>query len=92
MIALLPICLSTANLEPRHVKRLTLGDVPLDLVCDVVEYFEHVEELNCVDIQSPQQVCFSNIATHSHKFVCIILIHCLKKECGDFFTYQWSHL
>ena len=72
MIAIIPICLSTANLEPRHVKRVTLGFVPLDLVCDVVKLLEHVEDLNCVDIQSPQQVCFSNLATQSQKFVCII--------------------
>ena len=70
---------------------VTLGYVPLDLVCDVVEYFEHVEELNCVYIQSPQQVRFSNLATHSHKFACIISKHCLRKECDDFVTYQWSH-
>ena len=60
---------------PRHVKRITLGFVPLDLVCDVVKLFEHVEELNCVDIQSPQQVCLSNSATHSQKFASITSIH-----------------
>ena len=59
VIAPLPICLSAGNLVPRHVKTLTLGFVPLDLMCDVVEYLEHVEDLNCFGIQSPQQVRLS---------------------------------
>ena len=45
---------------PRHVKRVTLGHVPLDLVCDVVKLFEHVEDLRCVDIKGPQQVRLPN--------------------------------
>ena len=40
----------------RSVKRVTLSHVPLDLVCGVVDYFEHVEELKCEDIKDPQQV------------------------------------
>ena len=40
----------------RSVKRVTLGDVPLDLVCGAVDYFEHVEELKCEDMKNPQQV------------------------------------
>ena len=45
---------------PRHVKRVTLGFVSLDLVCDVVKVFEHVEDLRCVDIRGPQQVRLPN--------------------------------
>ena len=60
---------SAGSLVPRHVKRVTLGHVPLDLVCDVVKLFEDVEELNCQSIMDPQQVCLSNVATQSHKFV-----------------------
>ena len=45
---------------PRHVKRMTLDGVPLDLVCDVVKVFEHVEELNCQNIKDPQQVRLFN--------------------------------
>ena len=56
MTAPLPICLSAGNLVPRHVKRITLDFVPLDLVCDVVKLFEHVEELNCQRIEAAQQV------------------------------------
>ena len=40
----------------RSVERVTLSHVPLDLVCGVVDYFEHVEELKCEDIKAPQQV------------------------------------
>ena len=40
----------------RSVKRVILWNVPLDVVCGVVDYFEHVEELTCVNIQPPQQV------------------------------------
>ncbi len=60
MTALLPICLPAGNLVPRHVKRVTLGYVPLDLVCDVVKLLEHVEELHCVNIRGPQQVRLPN--------------------------------
>ena len=41
----------------RSVKRVTLSLVPLDVVCGVVNYFEHVEEMKCEDIQDPRQVC-----------------------------------
>ena len=40
----------------RSVKRVTLSRVPLDVVCGVVDYFEHVKELKCEDIKDPQQV------------------------------------
>ena len=40
----------------RSVKRVTLSHVPLDVVCGVVDYFEHVEELKCENISPPQQV------------------------------------
>ena len=31
--------------------------VPLEVVCDVVTFFDSVEEVTCVDIRDPQQVC-----------------------------------
>ena len=40
----------------RSVERVTLGNVPLDLVCGGVGYFEHAEELKCEDITAPQKV------------------------------------
>ena len=40
----------------RSVERVTLSRVPLDVVCGAVEYFEHVKELKCEDIENPQQV------------------------------------
>ena len=41
----------------RSVKRVTLSHVPFDVVCGVVDYFEHVEEVKCEVIEDPQQVC-----------------------------------
>ena len=41
----------------RSVERVTLSHVPLDVVCGVVDYFEHVEEVKCKGIKDPQQVC-----------------------------------
>ena len=40
----------------RSVERVTLEGIPLDLVCGVVDYFDHVEELKCWSISAPQQV------------------------------------
>ena len=40
----------------RSVKSVTLSRVPLDVVCGVVDYFEHVEELKCENIEDQQQV------------------------------------
>ena len=48
----------------RSVKRVTLWYPPLDLVCGVVDYFEHVEELKCEDIKAPQQVCVYFLCVH----------------------------
>ena len=41
----------------RSVERVILSRVPLDVVCGVVDSFEHVEELKCEGIQDPRQVC-----------------------------------
>ena len=40
----------------RSVERVTLGNVPLDVVCGFVDYFELAEELKCQCIRDPQQV------------------------------------
>ena len=48
----------------RSVKRVTLWNVPLDVVCGVVDYFEHVEELKCMNIRDPQQVCIYFLCVH----------------------------
>ena len=60
---------TAGSLVPRHVKRITLGHVPLDVVCDVVKLFEHVEELTCQSITAAQEVCLSKVPTQSHKCV-----------------------
>ena len=51
----------------RSVKRITLFRVPLDVVCGVVDYFEHVEELKCENIKAPQQVFVYFLCVH---YVC----------------------
>ena len=48
----------------KSVKRGTLWYVPLDVVCGVVDYFEHVEELKCEGIKDPQQVRLYNYILH----------------------------
>ena len=48
----------------RSVERVTLTHVPLDVVCGVVDYFEHVEELKCENIMAPQQVCVYFLCVH----------------------------
>ena len=40
----------------KSVKRVTLPGVPLDVVCGVVDYFEHAEDLRFEYIMAPQQV------------------------------------
>ena len=39
------------------VKSISLKYLPLDVLCDVVGIFEHVKELQCVDIDNPLEVC-----------------------------------
>ena len=36
---------------------ISLNPVPLDVVCDVVRIFEHVKELQCINITNPLEVC-----------------------------------
>ena len=40
----------------QHLKSITLNRVRLDVVCDVVEIFEHMKELQCIEISDPQEV------------------------------------
>ena len=39
------------------VESISLKPVPLDVVCDVVRIFEHVKELQCINITNPLEVC-----------------------------------
>ena len=61
--------LSVGNVVQRSVKRVTLWYVPLDVVCGVGDYFEHVEELECEAIMAPQQVCVYFLCVH---YVCTL--------------------
>ena len=57
----------------RSIARVTLDEVPLDVVCDVVTFFESVEEVTCVDIMDPQQVCLCIMfVAHTHRRIHII--------------------
>ena len=40
----------------QHLESITLNRVTLDVVCDVVEIFEHMKELQCIGISDPQEV------------------------------------
>ena len=37
-------------------ERITLNLSPLDVVCDIVEIFEHIKELQCMRISNPLKV------------------------------------
>ena len=39
-----------------NIENVTLNWVQLDVLCDVVEIFEHVKELQCMNISDPQEV------------------------------------
>ena len=62
----LQTCFPAGNLVQRSIERVSLYNVPLDVVCDVVEFFEHVKELQCQCIKAPQQVCLFNVLLLTH--------------------------
>ena len=39
------------------MESISLKYVPLDVVCDVMRIFEHVKELQCMNITNPLEVC-----------------------------------
>ena len=49
-----------------HVKNITLERVSLDVVCDVVEIFEHAKEIQCIHISDPQEVWLLYAAMHTY--------------------------
>ena len=52
-------CLPVGHPVPRSVDKVTLSlpKFPLDVLCDVVLLYEHVNELECEDLKDPKQVC-----------------------------------
>ena len=52
----LPTCRPAGNLVQRSVERVSFNTIPLDFVCEAVEFFGHVKELECTAITTPQQV------------------------------------
>ena len=43
----------------RSIEKVNLDKVPLNVMCDVVRFFEHVKELEFRCIKAPQQVRMS---------------------------------
>ena len=39
--------------------QVTLGAIPLDMLCEIWEVFDHVEHLTCERVSDPQQVCLA---------------------------------
>ena len=62
----LQTCFLAGNLVQRSIERVTLDKVPLDVVCGVVGFFEHVKDLQCWNIKAPQQVCLCNVLLLTH--------------------------
>ena len=52
-------CLPVGHPVPRSVDKVTLSltKFPLDVLCDVVPFCEHVNELDCTKVMDPKQVC-----------------------------------
>ena len=61
----------TGNLVQRSVERVFLIGFPLHFVCEAVEFFGHVKELECKCIRDHQQVCLCIVwQPHEHSSVC----------------------
>ena len=52
-------CLPVGHPVPRSVDKVTLSltTFPLDVLCNVVPFCEHVNELECEDLKDRKQVC-----------------------------------
>ena len=48
------------------MENITLNPVSLDIVCDVVEIFEHVKEIQCSNMCDPQEVWLLYAAMHTY--------------------------
>ena len=64
----LQTCFPAGNLVQRSAERVTLVNVPLDVMCHLVRFFEHVKELECRNIEAPQQVCLFNVCCSHAQF------------------------
>ena len=52
-------CLPVGHPVPRRIDKVTLNLTKflLDVLCDVVPFYEHVNELECKGLKDPKQVC-----------------------------------
>ena len=61
------------------VQQVTVRGAPLDVLCDMLPVFEPVEQLVCLDIKDPQEVCTVELATVILPFCVELLmtpLHC----------------
>ena len=45
------------------VQQVTVRGVPLDVLCDMLQVFEPVEQLVCLDVKDPQEVSLAVLST-----------------------------
>ena len=64
LLSSLPPCLPAGNLVQRSVERVSLVRIPLDFVCEALEFFGHVKELECENLMNPQEVCCVLFGNH----------------------------
>ena len=65
----LPPCLPAGNQVQSSVERVSLICIPLDFVCEALEFFGHVKELECSGIRAPRQVCLCIVRQpHEHSW------------------------
>ena len=68
---------SVGGSTQEHVENITLEHVSLDVVCDVVEIFEHTKEIQCTCITDPQEVWLLYAAMHTS-------IHIFLESCPTY--------
>ena len=50
--------------------QVTLEAIPLDVLCEIWEAFDHVEHFTCERVSDPQQVCLVLFLTYNCLCVC----------------------
>ena len=53
--------------------QVTLEAIPLDVLCEIWEVFDHVEHLICERVSDPQQVCVTCVVPDLQMFICSTL-------------------
>ena len=68
-------CLPAGHLVSRSVDKVTLclEKFPLDMLCDVVGFFDHVNELKCHEMKNLQQVCTRQCLYDNFRYQSLII-------------------